>query len=806
MKVSKNWLNEYLTLDIEPKVIAEKIARTAVEIDSVKRPSEGLKKIVVGYVDSLVPHPDSDHLSVCQVDVGEEELIQIVCGAPNIAAGQKVIVALPNSRIADNVKIKRGKMRGQASEGMICALQEIGFSESVVPKEFVEGIYVMPEDAVPGEPVFDYLGMNDDIIDVDVTPNRADMLSMRGVAHELSADYDVPATFKHPDLKETSDEKIEDYISLALPDKTLAPTYSMRVIKDLTVKASPMWLQIRLWNAGVRPINNVVDVTNYILMDYGQPLHAFDYNKLGSKDILVRTANAGEKITTLDTEERELKDSDIVITNGEKAIAIAGTMGGESTQITNETVTVALESAVFNNSMVRKTARSQGIHSEASMRFERGINVATVQESLDAAAELIAELGDGTVVTGTASASRLEAESTFVDTTTTHLNNVMGTELSEMQITKLFQQLGFTVTNRGSVLNVEVPARRWDISIEADLVEEIARIYGYDNIPSTLPTGEMTPGKYTYKQKLVRQARHILESAGLSEAISYGLTTEEKAGKFIFEEKDVYTTNLMFPMSSERTTVRMNLISGLLDDLSYNEARKSDNIAFYEQGRVFFRSEDEDRPVEIEHIAGAMTGLFKLANWQSEKQPVDFFMIKGVVEQLLTQLQLADDVTYVASESHEDMHPGRTADVYLKDELIGFVGQVHPNAAKEFNLKETYVFELDLQKLVDAKKEERLFAPISKFPAVTRDVALMVANESANSDIETLIKNQGGKHLIDIHLFDLYQGSHIESGMKSLAYTLTYQDTAKTLVEEDVTKDFNRVIEALKETFKADIR
>ncbi|WP_409022663.1 phenylalanine--tRNA ligase subunit beta [Dellaglioa sp. P0083] len=806
MKVSKNWLNEYLTLEIEPEIIAEKIARTAVEIDSVERPSEGLKKIVVGYVDSLVPHPDSDHLNICQVDVGEESLIQIVCGAPNIAAGQKVIVALPNSRIADNVKIKRGKMRGQASEGMICALQEIGFSDSVVPKEFVEGIYVMPENAIPGESVFDYLGMNDDIIDIDVTPNRADMLSMRGVAHELSADYDVPATFKHPELKETSTEKIEDYISLSLPDKTLAPTYSMRVIKDLTIKASPMWLQIRLWNAGVRPINNVVDVTNYILMDYGQPLHAFDYNKLGSKDILVRTANAGEKITTLDSEERELKEKDIVITNGKTPIAIAGTMGGESTQITDETVTVAIESAVFNNSMVRKTARTQGIHSEASMRFERGINVETVQEALDAAAELIANLGDGTVVSGTASASKLEAESTFVDTTVAHINGVLGTELSESEITKLFKQLGFTVVNRDGTLNVEVPARRWDISIEADLVEEIARIYGYDNIPSTLPTGKMTPGKYTYKQKTIKQARHILESAGLSEVISYGLTTEEKAGKFIFEEKDVFTTNLMFPMSSERTTTRMNLISGLLDDLAYNEARKSDNLAFYEQGRVFFRSEGEDRPTEIEHIAGAMTGLFKLANWQNEKQPVDFYMIKGVVEQLLTQLELVDDVRYVSSESHEDMHPGRTADIYLKDELIGFVGQVHPNAAKEFNLKETYVFELDLQKLVDAKKADRLFAPISKFPSVTRDVALVVANDIANSEIEALIKKQGGKSLIDVHLFDLYQGSHIENGMKSLAYTLTYQDITKTLVEEDVTNDFNRVIEALKETLRADIR
>ncbi|WP_333637008.1 phenylalanine--tRNA ligase subunit beta [Ligilactobacillus animalis] len=803
MKVSTKWLNEYVPVaDLEPLALAEKIERTAVEVASTGKLEDGLKKIVVGYTLDVKDHPNSDHLHICQVDIGEEEPSQIVCGAPNIKAGQKVIVALPNSRIAGNVKIKRGKMRGEVSEGMICALQELGFSESVVPKEFADGIYVLPEDAKPGEPVFGYLGMDETVIDLDITPNRGDLLSMRGAAHEIAAIYDREVTLPVPNVIESATDEIADRVTVSAPEE-LAKPYMMRVIKDVKVKESPMWLQTRLWNAGIRPLNNIVDVTNYILLDYGQPLHAFDLDKLGSKQVVVRLAKEGEVLVTLDGEERKLQPNDIVITANDVPVALAGTMGGLETEISDETTTVALEAAVFDGHRIRKTSRRENLHSEASMRFERGVDVAAVREALDAAAAMIAELGEGQVVKGVTSVNEPETTPAKIKTSASHINKVLGTELTVEQIQAIFDRLGFETTVAADELTVYVPTRRWDIAIEADLVEEVARIYGYDNLPTTLPAGQTTPGSYTPAQKLIRQARQTLEATGLDQAISYGLTTEEKAKRFALEE--ALPTNLDFPMSSEHTTVRMNLISGLLDDLAYNAARKVNDVALYEQGRVFFRDEDQTRPREVEHIAGAVTGLVSDANWNTTKQEVDFFYLKGIVANLLHELGVANE-SYQAV-AMPDMHPGRTAAIYAGETYLGFIGEVHPNTAKEYKLKQrVYVFELDLQKVIELPKAAKLYTPVSKYPSITRDIALAVSADVTNQQIEDCIRKNGGAFLKDIKLFDVYQGEHIMDGFKSLAYTLVYSDPNTTLQDEAVTKAFEKVQAKLVEEFEADIR
>lgn len=803
MKVSTKWLNEYVPVaDLEPLALAEKIERTAVEVASTGKLEDGLKKIVVGYTLDVKDHPNSDHLHICQVDIGEEEPSQIVCGAPNIKAGQKVIVALPNSRIAGNVKIKRGKMRGEVSEGMICALQELGFSESVVPKEFADGIYVLPEDAKPGEPVFGYLGMDETVIDLDITPNRGDLLSMRGAAHEIAAIYDREVTLPVPNVIESATDEIADHVTVSAPEE-LANPYMMRVIKDVKVKESPMWLQTRLWNAGIRPLNNIVDVTNYILLDYGQPLHAFDLDKLGSKQVVVRLAKEGEVLVTLDGEERKLQPNDIVITANDVPVALAGTMGGLETEISGETTTVALEAAVFDGHRIRKTSRRENLHSEASMRFERGVDVAAVREALDAAAAIIAELGEGQVVKGVASVNEPETTPAKIKTSASHINKVLGTELTVEQIQAIFDRLGFETTVAADELTVYVPTRRWDIAIEADLVEEVARIYGYDNLPTTLPAGQTTPGSYTPAQKLIRQARQTLEATGLDQAISYGLTTEEKAKRFALEE--ALPTNLDFPMSSEHTTVRMNLISGLLDDLAYNAARKVNDVALYEQGRVFFRDEDQTRPREVEHIAGAVTGLVSDANWNTTKQEVDFFYLKGIVANLLHELGVTNE-SYQAV-AMPDMHPGRTAAIYAGETYLGFIGEVHPNTAKEYKLKQrVYVFELDLQKVIELPKAAKLYTPVSKYPSITRDIALAVSTDVTNQQIEDCIRKNGGAFLKDIKLFDVYQGEHIMAGFKSLAYTLVYSDPNATLQDEAVTKAFEKVQAKLVEEFEADIR
>ena len=804
MKVSYKWLKEYLDLsDVTPDELAEKMSRTGIEVDDVIYPGKGLSKIVVGETLSVVDHPDSDHLHVCQVNIGTEEPIQIVCGAPNVAAGQKVIVALHGARITGNAKIKKGKMRGQESNGMICSLAELGYSESVVSKKYADGIFVLPAEAVPGTEVVDLLELDDAILDIDITPNRADALSMRGSAYEVAAIYNKALKFPEAPVSEKTGS-VTEYIKVAVEDTNDAPAYHIQVIKDVKIAESPLWLQNKLMNGGIRPINNVVDITNYILLEYGQPLHAFDYDQIGSKEIIVRRAKENETMTTLDGVERTLDTDNIVITNGTAPIALAGVMGGLDSEITDETVTVALEAALFNPVLIRKTAGKFNLRSESSSRFEKGINVATIRTAGQHAAELIHELAGGTIVAGTASADTVEVKDTEVVITLEKINRLLGTAISSGEVTAIFNQLGFASTFDGEIFTVAVPPRRWDISIYADILEEVARIYGYDNLPETLPITPALPTALTPKQHTMRITRRFMEGAGLTQNISYVLTTAEKAREYAVEDKE--GIRLAWPMSEDRSTLRMNLLSTLLDNAAYNVARKNTDIQFYEIGRVFFPSADSVLPIEAERLAGVMTGMAYQKDWQMAAEPVNFYHAKGVLDGYFETMGLSDQIRFEAAKDLKWMHPGRTAAVYLGDAYIGYVGQVHPATANAYDLKETYAFEIDFEAIIAAPKEVITQQPIPKFPGVTRDVALLVDETVTHQQIVKTIKENGGKFLKDVHLFDIYQGKGIEDGKKSVAYSMSFLNPEATLVDEDINKAFTKLVAALETECGAAIR
>lgn len=806
MLVSYKWLNEYLDLSkVSPQELADKMSVTGIEVEAVEVPAEGLKKIVVGEVIECVDHPDSDHLHICQVNIGEEELSQIVCGAPNVKAGIKVIVALPNSRIAGNVKIKKGKMRGQVSNGMICSLEEIGYSDSVIPKEYSEGIQYLPADAVPGEPVFSYLDMDDAIIELSITPNRADALSMRGVAYEVGAIYNQVPNFKKEELQEVA-KPASEKISVNVTDTTDTPSYQIRIIENVKIAASPQWLQNILMNAGIRPINNVVDVTNYILLLFGQPLHAFDYDKLGSQEIVVRRAQAEEELVTLDGVTRQLTTENIVITNGQVPVALAGVMGGLDSEIDNQTTTVALEAALFEPLSIRRTSKQFNLRSESSSRFEKGINKATVDQACDVAAAMIANLAGGEVLSGAVKSAEVVAKDVEVEITLARINNYLGTALTVAEVNGIFDALGFVYSENDDHYVVVVPPRRWDISIEADIIEEVARIYGYNNLPSTLPSGETVAGALTREQRLTRKVRSLFEGNGLSEAISYALTTEEKSMQFMMKESQ--PTRLDWPMTEDRSVLRLNLISGLLDDVAYNVARKNTQLALYEVGRVFYQNEEANvaLPIEETHIAFALSGEWTTKDWQGKGEKVDFYHAKGVLDNLFAMLSLEDVITFEKTSEMKEMHPGRTANIYLGETKVGFIGQVHPSVAKAYDVPETYVAELNLEALLANDAGKLIYQAVSKFPAVSRDIALLVKEEISNQEIVKEIKQVAGKFLTNVEIFDVYQGKNIEAGHKSLAYSLTFVNPEATLTDEEINRAMDKVTKALTESFEAVIR
>lgn len=801
MLVAYKWLKKLVDFEATAADLAEAMSTTGIEVESVSSPADGLSKIVVGHVLSCEDVPET-HLHLCQVDTGEETPRQIVCGAPNVRAGIKVMVALPGARIADNYKIKKGKIRGMASLGMICSLQELGISDSVIPKEFADGIQILPETAVPGEAVFPYLDLDDQIIELSITPNRADALSMRGVAHEVAAIYDKTPTFAPVVLNEAA-QSASDLLAVAIETEKVA-TYQARIIEGVTVAPSPQWLQNLLMNAGIRPINNVVDVTNYALLYFGQPLHAFDLDKFKGRDIVARQAKSGEKLVTLDGVARELVEDDIVISVADQAVALAGVMGGADTEIDQASTRVVLEAACFDGKAIRKTSSRLNLRSESSARFEKGINVADLAEALDTAAAMIAELAGGQVLSGVVKAGELNTSDRPVSLTVSYVNKALGTSLTLADITDIFRRLGMTLTAEGADFTVAVPKRRWDISIQADLVEEIARIYGYNNLPTTLPKEAGTAGELTAMQALRRRVRSLAEAAGLSEIMTYALTTAEKATEFTLAPTAV--TELMWPMTVERVALRQNLISGMLDTVRYNVARQHKNIAVYEVGKIFEQSGDvkQDLPQEIEKLAFALSGQVAEKDFQTQAVAVDFFHLKGIVEVLFERLGLT--VTYVASQDLASMHPGRTARIYAGEQLLGFLGQVHPETAKAYDIPATYVAELNLTAIQALLVPAQPFIEISKFPAVHRDVALLLDKTVRHQDVVDAMHKAGVKRLTGITLFDVYAGDNIEAGKQSMAYSLTFQNPEASLTDEEVLGYMTKISKVLEEELEAQVR
>ena len=805
MFVSYKWLQQYVDIDgLTAEQLADKITKAGIEVEGVELLNQGATNVVVGYVMEREKHPEADKLSKCLVDVGEDEPVQIICGAKNVAQGQKVAVAKVGARLPGGLKIKKAKLRGEASHGMICSLQELGIEGKLVPKEYSEGIFVFPADAEVGADAIEQLNLDDQVLELGLTPNRADCLNMLGVAYEVAAILGKEVKMPKIELQETN-EKASDYISIRVDAPEQNPLYIAKVVKNVKIGPSPIWMQTRLMAAGVRPLNNVVDITNYILMEYGQPLHAFDYDKLRSKEIVVRLAEEGEKVETLDGTERTLKNDHLLITNGSKGVAIAGVMGGANSEVDENTVNVLIESAYFTGSAIRKASKDLGLRSEASARYEKGIDPQRTFEAAQRAAALMAQYAGGEVLEGAVEVNNLKLEQNTVSVSVEKINSVLGTAITAEEVAAIFTNLKFQFSQENGTFQVEVPTRRPDITIEEDLVEEVGRLYGYDHIPATLPVAETTRGKLSEKQAKRRKTRRYLEGAGLYEAITYSLTSAEKAKQYALKETALEPIRLALPMSEERSQLRLSLVPHLLEAASYNNARKIENVALYEIGSVFLPAGQDEQPKEEQHLAGVMTGLVLNHPWQGEKKAVDFYVVKGVLEGLFDVLGVTEKISYAAAK-RADLHPGRTASILLDGEEIGYIGQVHPEMQKQLDVKETYVFELSLAALFGADVAEVSYESIPRFPSMTRDMALVVKADVLAGDVHRTIVEAGGELLKEVALFDIYQGEKMEAGKKSLAFSLRYYNPERTLTDEEVTEAHSRVLQAVEETFGAELR
>lgn len=792
MLISNEWLKDYVDAGVNVEDLAERITRTGIEVDDMIDYTKDIKNLVVGYIQSKEKHPDADKLNICQVDIGEEEPVQIVCGAPNVDAGQHVIVAKVGGRLPGGIKIKRAKLRGERSEGMICSLQEIGISSNVVPKAYENGIFVFPTEVEPGTDALTALYLNDQVMEFDLTPNRADALSMVGTAYEVAALYQTEMTKPTTKSNEIS-ESATNELSVTINNPEKVPYYSARVVKNVSIEPSPIWMQARLIKAGIRPINNVVDISNYVLLEYGQPLHMFDQDHIGSKDIVVRQAKDEETMTTLDNNERKLVDTDIVISNGQEPIALAGVMGGDFSEVTEQTTNVVIEGAIFDPVSIRHTSRRLNIRSEASSRFEKGIATEFVDEAVDRACYLLQELASGEVLQDRVSSGDLGSFVTPIDITAEKVNKTIGFNLSNDEIQAIFRQLGFETTLKGETLTVNVPSRRKDITIKEDLIEEVARIYGYDEIPSTLPVfGEVTSGELTDRQHKTRTVKETLEGAGLNQAITYSLVSKDHAKDFALQERS--TISLLMPMSEAHATLRQSLLSHLIEATAYNVARKNKDVRLYEVGRVFFGNGEGELPDEIEYLSGILTGEYVVNAWQGKKEEIDFFIAKGVVDRVAEKLNL--EFSYKAGKI-EGLHPGRTAIVSLEGQDIGFIGELHPQVAADNDLKRTYVFELNYDAMMQVAVGYINYEQIPKFPGVTRDIALEVNHEVPSSELKQIIHNNGEDILQSTLVFDVYEGEHLEKGKKSVAIRLNYLDTEDTLTDERVSKIHDKILEAL---------
>ncbi|MBW5446958.1 phenylalanine--tRNA ligase subunit beta [Cohnella sp. CFH 77786] len=814
MNVSYRWLSEYIDLSgIAPQELAEMLTRGGIEIDNVPSRNQGVSKVVVGYVKTREKHPDADKLSVCTVDAGQAEELQIVCGAPNVAAGQKVPVALVGAKLPSGLDIKRAKLRGVESQGMICSARELGINEKLLPKEQQEGILVLPEDTQVGAEILDVLTLDDAVLELDLTPNRSDCLSMLGVAYETSALTGRPVKLPDPERELfKSADKTSDHVSVAVHAPELCSHYSARYIKGVKIGPSPLWMQNRLIAAGIRPISNIVDVTNYVMLEYGQPLHAFDAAKVAGGRIEVRLAREGETLETLDGQVRKLAPDMLVIADADKAIALAGVMGGANSEVSAATTDIILESAKFSGSSVRKTSRLLGLRSEASARFEKEVDPGRVVPALDRAAALMASLAGGHVAEGVAEALARKPEPAVIEITLGRINGMLGTSLSALEVQTLFARLEFGAESpEDGKWRVTVPTRRGDITRSVDLVEEVARLYGYDDIPTTPIEGPTTTGALTREQAIRRELRSVMTHAGLHEAISYSVTSPERAGLFAELSQEAKPIALAMPMSEERSVLRTVLLPSLLDAAAYNLTRKNNDVALFEIGSVYHTDEATltRLPREKPRLALLLTGSLTPAGWNRKAEPADFYDAKGLLEAVFLRLGLADAVTYEPARP-EGFHPGRTAAVLLQTErgpiTIGYVGQLHPDLQRSFDLPDAFVAEIELE-AVYGKADPRIeYRTLPRYPSVERDLAVVVDRDARGASLTEAIRKAAGELLESVSIFDVYTGERLGPDKKSVAVAMVYRHGDRTLTDEEVSEAHARVLAELEHSFGAELR
>lgn len=790
MKISKNWLKDYLNLDhISDEELYKIISFHVCEIETMKKLVDA-SLLSIGKVLECEMHPDSDHLHICKVEVKPGEVSQIVCGAPNVKALAKVIVALPGALLPGNFKIKPSKIRGVESFGMLCSLQELGIEEKYVDEEFKNGIYLLDEDAVVGQNPLEYLGFDDTVIDLDVTSNRSDLLSIEGAAFDIGAALNQKVLPIEPTF-EVSSKK--NPVSVTVETENCYK-YHARYLGNVKIAPSPQWMKARLIASGIRPINNVVDITNFVLMEMGQPLHAFDADQLGNT-IVVRMAKDGEKLKTLDDIERTLTHEDIVITNGKEAVCVAGVMGGLTTEVLDTTKNIILEAAYFDPLCIRKTSNKLGLKSESSIRFERKIDYERVERALDYAAQLMEELCGAEIYDGVASDIKVVLEPKTVIVSTHKLNSILGTNLLDKDVEEIFDRLQYTYIKHDGTYEITLPSRRMDLEPSVqDIAEDVARMFGYENIPTTLASTRKKGG-LTYKQKKIRLIRQILSNMGLNEVVSYSLISKKDLNLYTITEQE--PIEVLMPMTEDRAVMRQSLLNGVIDAVCYNKARKNEDLALFEIGKTYSTRKEELK------LAIALSGLYSSHLWKGVKQEASFYLLKGILETLFQKLNV--NVSFTPYQNLHNFHPGRCAAILYQDKMIGVLGQLHPKFSKDMGIGTTVALEISLEEILD-QTPSFTYRPINKFPTIVRDLAIVCKKEILAEDIAKLIKQTGKKTLTHVELFDMYTGENVGSDEKSLAFKLVFEDPTKTLETEEVDKLVKSILNRLDYVYKARLR
>ncbi len=788
MKLSKNFVKDYVDIDVDIESLAEDMTKVGNEYDSAEKLINATN-LIIGEVIECKMHPDSDHLHCCRVNIGKE-VLNIVCGAPNVRKGLKVIVAQVGAKLPEDVTIRKGNIRGQESNGMMCSMLELGLESKFVDEIDKTGIHELPADAPVGEDPIKYMGLDDEVADFELTANRGDLLSILGMAYELGAIYDKPV--KEIDLKHTeTEEDINKSFKVEI-DTENCNLFLAKKALNVCIKESPDFIKNRLIASGIRPINNVVDISNYVMLETGQPLHFYDADRLGGK-IAVRMAKENEKLTTLDNIERTLDKEDIVITNGKEAIGLAGVMGGLSTEVEDDTKNIIIESAIFDGVKIRCTSKKI-LRSEASNRFEKGLDPNRTYMAAERACALLEKYADAKIAKGTVIYDKSNKEEKKIDVSFENINSLLGLEIPEEEILNVFRKLGFEYKVNGKVVTVTVPTRRMDISIKEDLIEEVGRIYGVDNIEGKRPILPTKTGKYN---KTIREIRNKMIGLGLNETMSYILVNDKEAEKFTTDNFE--TIKLLDPLTEERNTLRYSMIPSLLKIYEYNSDRNNKDISLFEIGKGFGKVNGEY--VEEEKLCTLMSG--KYYEGIGNTKNVDFYILKGIVEELLDYLGYNGRYSFIKpKEISKEFHPGQTATITINADPVGIIGKLHPKVTSE----DVYVMEINLSKLLSKKVGKMKYKELSKFPSIKKDVAFIVDRNLESAVIEKQIKKSAGNLLTNIEVFDVYTGEHVAKGKKSIAYSLTFSDSKKTLTDDEVTGIFNKVISDAEKTLGAEIR